>query len=46
MSKEQREIFKEIAQKLGLSESEVVRITLMDYAKELSLNKRKTTRQN
>ena len=37
LSKEQREILKEIARKLGLSESEVMRIILMEYAKSISI---------
>ena len=39
LSKEQRKILKKIAQKLGLSESEVMRIALMGYAKSISLIK-------
>ena len=39
LSKEQRKILKKIAQKLGLSESEVMRMALMDYAKSISLIK-------
>jgi hypothetical protein len=41
LSKEQREILQRIALKLGLSESEVIRMALMDYAKELSVVKDK-----
>ena len=39
MSKEQREILSELARRLGTSESETLRMALMDYAKELSLMK-------
>jgi hypothetical protein len=37
LSKEQKEILNELARRLGTSESETLRIALMDYAKELSL---------
>jgi hypothetical protein len=37
MSKEQKEILCELARRLGTSESETLRMALMDYAKELSL---------
>jgi hypothetical protein len=37
LSKEQKEILNELAKRLGTSESETLRMTLMDYAKELSL---------
>ncbi|NWF86522.1 ribbon-helix-helix protein, CopG family [Candidatus Bathyarchaeota archaeon] len=37
LSKEQREILDELARRLGTSESETLRMALMDYAKELSL---------
>jgi ribulose bisphosphate carboxylase small subunit len=37
LSKEQKEILKELARRLGTSESETLRMALMDYAKELSL---------
>jgi hypothetical protein len=37
LSKEQKEILNELARRLGTSESETLRMTLMDYAKELSL---------
>ncbi|NWG10251.1 hypothetical protein HXY33_00630 [Candidatus Bathyarchaeota archaeon] len=47
LSKEQREILIELARRLGTSESETLRMALMDYAKELSLIseiiRRKTT---
>jgi len=37
LSKEQKEILDELARRLGTSESETLRMALMDYAKELSL---------
>lgn len=37
LSKEQRVILDELARRLGTSESETLRMALMDYAKELSL---------
>jgi len=37
LSKEQKEILNELAVRLGTSESETLRLALMDYAKELSL---------
>jgi hypothetical protein len=37
LSKEQREILDELARRLGTSESETLRMALMDYAKELNL---------
>jgi hypothetical protein len=37
LSKEQKEILSELARRLGTSESETLRMALMDYAKELSL---------
>jgi hypothetical protein len=39
LSKEQRGILSELARRLGTSESETLRMALMDYAKELSLMK-------
>ncbi len=39
LSKEQREILSELAKRLGSSESEILRIAFMDYAKELSMVK-------
>jgi hypothetical protein len=39
LSKEQKEILNELARRLGTSESETLRMALMDYAKELSLVK-------
>jgi predicted DNA-binding protein len=37
LSKEQREILTELSSRLGTSESEAMRMALMDYVKELSL---------
>ncbi len=37
LSREQREILLELATRLGTSESEALRLALMDYVKELSL---------
>ncbi len=37
LSKEQKGILMELASRLGISESEALRMVLMDYAKELSL---------
>jgi len=37
LSREQKEILDELARRLGISESEALRMALMDYAKELSL---------
>jgi len=37
LSEEQKEILDELARRLGISESETLRMALMDYAKELSL---------
>ena len=39
LSKEQREILVELSTRLGTSESEAMRMVLMDYAKEVSLMK-------
>lgn len=39
LSKQQREILSELASRLGTSESEMLRMALMDYAKEVSLMK-------
>ena len=39
LSKEQRAILTELSRRLGTSESETLRMTLMDYVKELSLMK-------
>ena len=37
LSKEQHAILSELERRLGASESEILRMALMDYAKELSL---------
>jgi hypothetical protein len=37
LSRQQREILKQIAVKLGQSESEIMRMAFMEYAKDLSL---------
>jgi hypothetical protein len=39
LSKAQRAILTELAKRLGTSESETLRMALMDYVKELSLMK-------
>jgi hypothetical protein len=39
LSKEQREILVELSTRLGTSESEAMRMVLMDYVKEVSLMK-------
>ena len=39
LSKEQREILVELSTRLGTSQSEAMRMVLMDYAKEVSLMK-------
>ncbi|MEM3697132.1 MAG: ribbon-helix-helix protein, CopG family [Candidatus Bathyarchaeia archaeon] len=44
LSKEQKEILTELARRLGTSESETLRMALMDYAKELSLIKERMHR--
>ncbi len=46
LSKEQREMLCEIAKRLGISESETLRMALMDYAKELSIMKERIHRGN
>jgi len=45
LSDEQRDMLKELATRLGTSESETLRMALMDYAKELSLMKERIHRQ-
>ncbi|MGB9684448.1 MAG: ribbon-helix-helix protein, CopG family [Candidatus Bathyarchaeales archaeon] len=45
LSKEQKELLEELARRLGTSESETLRMALMDYAKELSLMKERVRRQ-
>jgi hypothetical protein len=37
LSREQHEILKRLAQRLGTSESEILRMAFMEYAKSLSL---------
>jgi hypothetical protein len=37
LSNEQKEILTELSKRLGTSESETMRMALMDYAKELNL---------
>lgn len=37
LSKEQKQILTELSTRLGTSESETIRMALMDYAKELNL---------
>jgi len=44
LSKEQKEILDELARRLGASESETLRMFLMDYAKELSLMRERMRR--
>lgn len=41
LSKQQREILDELARRLGISESETLRMASTDYAKELSLIREK-----
>ncbi|MEM3824306.1 MAG: ribbon-helix-helix protein, CopG family [Candidatus Bathyarchaeia archaeon] len=45
LSAEQKEILKELSRRLGTSESETLRMALMDYAKELSLMKERVRKQ-
>ncbi|MEM3703359.1 MAG: ribbon-helix-helix protein, CopG family [Candidatus Bathyarchaeia archaeon] len=45
LSVEQKEILEELARRLGTSESETLRMALMDYAKELSLVKERVRKQ-
>ena len=45
LSKEHREILRELARRLGASESEILRLALMDYAKELSMMKESIHRE-
>jgi predicted transcriptional regulator len=45
MSKEQKEILDELARRLGTSESETMRMALMDYAKELGLMQERIRRE-
>ncbi|MEM2393955.1 MAG: ribbon-helix-helix protein, CopG family [Candidatus Bathyarchaeia archaeon] len=45
LSREQKEILEELARRLGASESETLRMALMDYAKELSLMKERVRKK-
>jgi hypothetical protein len=45
LSKEQREMLSELATRLGASESETMRMALMDYAKELNLLQERINRR-
>ncbi|MEM3616680.1 MAG: hypothetical protein QXN95_02545 [Candidatus Bathyarchaeia archaeon] len=45
LSAEQKEILVELSKRLGTSESETLRMALMDYAKELSLMKERVRKQ-
>jgi hypothetical protein len=40
LSKEQRTVLYELAKRLGTSESDTLRMALMDYVKDLSLMKK------
>ncbi|MEM3704694.1 MAG: ribbon-helix-helix protein, CopG family [Candidatus Bathyarchaeia archaeon] len=44
LSEEQKGILVELARRLGTSESETLRMALMDYAKELSLMRERIQR--
>ena len=46
LGKEQREVLGVIASRLGTSESETLRMALMDYAKELNILKERIHRGN
>jgi len=46
LSREQKEILDELARRLGISESETLRMALMDYAKETSLITERIRRRN
>lgn len=45
LSREQKQILSEMSRRLGVSESEMLRTTLMDYAKELSMIKESVHRK-
>lgn len=45
LSKEQKEMLEELARRLGTSESETMRMALMDYAKALSLMEERIRRK-
>ncbi|MCS7124759.1 MAG: ribbon-helix-helix protein, CopG family [Candidatus Bathyarchaeota archaeon] len=46
LSKEQKEMLEELARRLGTSESETMRMALMDYAKALSLMEERIRRHS
>lgn len=46
LSKEQKEMLEELARRLGISESETMRMALMDYAKALSLMEERVRRRS
>jgi hypothetical protein len=46
LSKGQREILSELSRRLGTSESETLRMALMDYAKQVSIIKERIHRGN
>ncbi|MEM2463252.1 MAG: ribbon-helix-helix protein, CopG family [Candidatus Bathyarchaeia archaeon] len=46
LSKEQKEMLEELARRLGTSESETMRMALMDYAKSLSLVEERVRRHS
>jgi len=43
LSRQQKQILEELARRLGTSESETLRMTLMDYAKQVSLVREKVS---
>jgi hypothetical protein len=45
LSKEQKQMLDELAVRLGTSESETLRMALMDYAKELDLVRERVQRR-
>jgi hypothetical protein len=45
LSKEQKDILYELARRLGTSEREMLRMALMDYAKDLSMVKETVHRE-
>jgi len=45
LSAEQKEILEELSKRLGTSESETLRMALMDYAKELCLMRERVRKQ-
>jgi hypothetical protein len=46
LSKQQREMLSDLASRLGTSESETMRMALMDYAKELNIMQERIHRGN